>query len=328
LLNGQQARYESLVCESEPGNLLFRCRRTFLIIMNSHSDLARHLLLSLVAVSAFGCSEFRARQQARQGNRHFREGNYAAAVAAYSSAEQLHPMPVVSFNKGLACRQLMIPGAKSRQNEQAVDCALDSFRRLKEQSPSDPRADQLYQQTLFDADRFEALARLYAAQLQHNRTDLAALNGLIQVYSSSGRWDDALHWTVERAKRAPRDAEAQYAVGVLIYTHLFEKGGGAEQSAYDPRPGGASKIQPATNPGDITGPARVALAQQGIECLQKALEIRPAYAEAVTYLGLLYRQESFAYFDQPAKWQAAVDSAEEFRKRATALHAQRTNTQP
>jgi hypothetical protein len=72
----------------------------------------------------------------------------------------------------------------------------------------------------------------------------------------------------------------------------------------------------------------VALAQQGIECLQKALEIRPAYAEAVTYLGLLYRQESFAYFDQPAKWQAAVDSAEEFRKRATALHAQRTNTQP
>jgi len=299
-----------------------------LIIMNAHSELARHLLLSLLAVSASGCSEFRARQQAREGNRHFREGNYAAAVGAYSAAEQLRPMPVISFNKGLACRQLMMPGAKSRQNEQAVDCALNSFRRLKEQSPSDPRADQLYQQTLFDADRFEALGRLYTAQLQHNPGDLAALNGLIQVYSNSGRWDDALHWTIERAKHAPRDAEAQYAVGVTIYTHLFEKGGGAEQSAYDPRPGGAPKNRPAANAGDITGTARVALAQQGIAYLKRALEIRTAYAEAVTYLGLLYRQESFAYFDQPANWQAAVDNAEEFRKRATALHAQRASAQP
>jgi len=298
-------------------------------MMNMRPPFARQLLVSFLAVSALGCSEFRARQRAREGNRYFQEGNYAAAVGAYSAAEQLHPMPVISFNKGLACRQLMMPGAKSRQNEQAVDCALDSFRHLKEQSPSDPRADQLYQQTLFDADRFDALGRLYLAQLQHSPNDLAALNGLIQVYSNSGHWDEALHWTIERAKRAPRDAEAQYAVGVLIYSRLFEKGGGAEQSAYDPRPqAAASKIPPANSADDITGRARVALAEQGIEYLKKALEARPAYAEAVTYLGLLYRQESFAFFDQPAKWQSAVDTAEEFRKQATALHAQRRTTQP
>jgi tetratricopeptide (TPR) repeat protein len=297
--------------------------------MNVNPESARRLLLFVATVSVCGCSEFRARQLARQGNRHFHEGNYAAAVGAYSAAQQLHPMPVISFNQGLACRQLMIPGAKSREHEQAVDCALASFQRLKEQNPSDLRADQLYQQTLFDADRFDALARLYTAQLQHNPSDLAALNGLIQVYSKAGRWDEALHWTTERAMRAPRDAEAQYAVGVLIYNRLFEKGGGAEQSAYDPRPAGAQgKIPPATNPGDITGAARVALAEQGIEYLKKALEVRAAYAEAITYLGLLYRQESFAYFDQPAKWQAAVDTAEVFRKQATALHAQRAGTQP
>lgn len=296
--------------------------------MEVHTKLARRLLCAVVAVSALGCSEFRARQRAREGNRHFQEGNYTAAVASYSAAEQLHPMPVISLNKGLACRQLMMPGAKSRANEGAIDCALASFRRLKEQRPSDPRADQLYQQTLFDADRFDELARLYTAQLQKDPADLASLNGLIQVYSSSGRWDDALHWTIERATRAPRDAEAQYAVGVLIYTHLFEKGGGTEQSAYDPRPGAAPQPTPATAPGDITGPARVALAERGIAFLKHALELRPAYVEAVTYLGLLYRQESFAYFDQPAQWQTAVDTAEEFRKRAGALQAQRKPTQP
>jgi tetratricopeptide (TPR) repeat protein len=297
--------------------------------MNALSELVRPLLILCVSVSALGCSEFRARQRAREGNRHFREGDYAAAVSAYSAAEQLHPMPVISFNKGLACRQLMLPGAKSPQNEQAISCALGSFQRLKEQRPNDSRADQLYQQTLFDADRFDALAELYTAQLQRSPSDPAALNGLIQVYSNAGRWDDALHWTIERAKRASGDAEAQYAVGVLIYSRLSEKGGGAEQSTYDPRPQGTRlKIPPATNPGDITGAERVALAERGIEYLKKAVQIRPAYAEALTYLGLLYRQESFAYFDQPAKWQVAVDSAEEFRKRATALHAQRTTAQP
>lgn len=297
--------------------------------MKARSERIRRLLILCVSLSAFGCSEFRARQLAREGNRQFHDGNYAAAVSAYSAAEQLHPMPVISFNKGLACRQLMMPGAKSPENERAVTCALSSFRRLKEQSPSDGRADQLYQQTLFDADRFDDLAQLYSGELQRNPNDPAALNGLIQVYSNAGRWDDALHWTIERAKRAPHDAEAQYAVGVLIYSRLFEKGGGPEQSTYDPRPQGTEqKIPPATSPGDITGAKRVALAEQGIGFLKKALQIRPAYAEAVTYLGLLYRQESFAYFDQPAKWQAAVDSAEEFRKQATALHAQRATAQP
>jgi tetratricopeptide (TPR) repeat protein len=297
--------------------------------MNVHPAFSRHFLLICVSMSALGCSEFRARQHARQGNRYFHDGNYAAAVDSYTTAEQLHPMPVVAFNKGLACRQLMVPGAKSPDNERATNCALESFSRLKQLSPRDARADQLYQQTLFDADRFDALAQLYAAQLQKNPTDPAALNGLIQVYSSSGRWDDALHWTIERAKRSPGDAEAHYAVGVLIYSRLFEKGGGVEQATYDPRPQtGQLKVPPAPRPDDITGEARVGLAQQGIDFLEEALRIRPAYPEALTYLGLLHRQKSFAYFDQLAKWQTAVDKAEELRKQVTALHAPGAATRP
>jgi tetratricopeptide (TPR) repeat protein len=291
--------------------------------MTPLTALARPLLILGMSIGAFGCSEFRSRQLAREGNERFREGDYAAAVSAYSRAEQLHPLAVIAFNKGLACRQMMVPGAKSAESRRATDCALSSFERLKELSPSDARADQLYQQTLFDADRFDTLAQLYRARLERNPTDPAALNGLIQVHSSAGHWDEALHWTVERAERAPRDAEAQYAVGVFIYARLFEKGGGTEQSTYDPRPQGKKlKIPPAPGADDINGAARVELAERGIKYLKRALQIRPAYAEALIYLGLLYRQESFAYFDEPAKWQVAVDTAEDFRKQATALHVQ------
>ena len=36
----------------------------------------------------------------------------------------------------------------------------------------------------------------------------------------------------------------------------------------------------------------------------------------MTYMNLLYRQKSFAYFDKPEEWQKAIDSAEMWRKKA------------
>jgi tetratricopeptide (TPR) repeat protein len=280
------------------------------------------LFAAFALLALAGCSELRARQRGREGNRYFQEGNYAAAVQAYSTSEQLYPLAVVALNKGLACRQLLLPGAKTTENERATDCALRAFTRLKQLSPQDARADQLYQQTLFDADRFEELVVLFQKQLARSPDDPAAINALVQVYSRWGRWDEALRWTEERALRRAQDAEAHYAVGVFVYNRLFEKGGGPDRSSYDPRPSPEPKPAPAFAHGDIVGAQRSELAERGIAHLKRALELRPGYADALTYLGLLYRQKSFAYFNEPSAWQTAVDSAEFFRQKAMAAHAE------
>lgn len=280
------------------------------------AKIAEKLLISLLVVGLFGCQELRARQYGREGNRHFREGDYRAAVAAYSASEQLAPLAAVQLNKGLACRQLLLPGARTSENERAASCALEAFRRLKKLSPGDERAERLYQQTLFDSDRYDQLVELYQQQLRRAPEDPAAINGLIQVYSRWGRWDEALRWTEERTRRRPLDPEAHYALGVFIYNRLFEKGGGPEKSSFDPRPGREPKVAPAFEATDISGKERVALAERAILALKKAVELRPTYSEALTYLGLVYRQQSFAYFNEPDAWQAAVDSAEAYRKQA------------
>jgi tetratricopeptide (TPR) repeat protein len=290
--------------------------------MNAPTELARNLVIIALAMASVGCSELRARQLAREGNRQFREGHYSAAIQSYAAAQRLHPLPVVAFNQGLACRQLMLPGAKTAENERAVECALSAFSQLKRLDPADPRAEQLYQQTLFDADSFERLAEIYTQQLRTKPDDRAALNALVQVYLRWGRWDEALRWTIERVQRNGSDAEAHYAVGVLIYSRLFEKGGGPDQSSFDPRPQGSEpKLPPPMVSGDIVGEERARLAELGISHLKRALELRPTYADALIYLGLLYRQKSFAYFDRPLEWQNAVDAAENYRKQAMALHA-------
>lgn len=289
---------------------------------------SRPSLLLGFALLTSGCSELQARSHARTGNGHFQDGNYAAAVQEYEIADQLHPgLAVVSLNRGLACRQLMIPGARSAEQDRAVDCALAAFKRLKELRPDDPRGEQLYVQTLFDADRFDTLVAMYEGQLKDNPQNLAAINSLIAVHSRADNWQEALRWSMKRADIEAKDAEAQYTVGVMIYNRLYQKGG-ADKASYDPRPDPnlAPKDQPPKTPppftvGDVIGSARIQLADLGIKYMERALELRPKYHEAMIFMGLLYRQKSYGYLDKPVDWEQATNKAEEWRLKAVQLVA-------
>jgi tetratricopeptide (TPR) repeat protein len=272
--------------------------------------------VALASLALLGCAELQGRRHARQGNRFYLEGNYAKAVEEYARAEQLLPnLSVIALNHGIACRQMMVPGAKTAENEAAASCALEAFSKLKRMRPQDPRGEQLYLQTLFDADRFDALIEHYEAQLRRRPENLEAVNALAQICARLDRWDEALKWTRRRSEIALRDPEAQYATGVLIWTRLFQKGGHGEQATYNPKAALAQPAPPFAQ-GDIVGSERALLADLGIQYLERALALRPTYREAMVYLNLLYRQKSYAFLDEPERWQAALDQALLWQKKA------------
>ena len=297
---------------------------------------ARLALLAILVVCA-SCADLRGRRRVREGNRLFREGLYAQALEHYRAAETLVPeFPLLWLNEGLTCRQLMIPGAKTPENDRAADCAIQAFERLH--GLGDPRGEQLQVQTLLDADRFEILERMYGERLRAKPADLAAMNGLIHVQSRAGKVDEALRLYERRAALQANDAEAQYAVGVFVWQELFRRGGGPEQAAFDPRPDptaqqavkeGAKKGAKTNEPlkkqpppmrlGDIGGPKRVALAELGIKYLERAVAMQPKYREAMAYLALLHRQKAIAFFAEPDKWQATIDAAERWSRAAAQL---------
>jgi tetratricopeptide (TPR) repeat protein len=273
----------------------------------------------LMLLSCGGCAEVRGRRRIQKANQLYREGQYKEAVAMFHEAEQFVPdFWVLWINMGYTCRQMLVPGAKTPENSGATRCALEAFQRLGQLRPSDPRGPALYEQTLFETDQYEALAKMYTQRVEQNPSDEQALNGLIQVYS---KWPehtgDAVAWYRKKADLKPGDAEAQYGVGVFIWHELFAKGGGADKAAFDPRPDPSNKKQPKTpppsSPDDIVGARRIELGDIGIRYLERALEQRSKYHEAMTYLNLLYRQKSYAYFDDPDQWQKCVDKATEWR---------------
>ena len=55
---------------------------------------------------------------------------------------------------------------------------------------------------------------------------------------------------------------------------------------------------------------------QGMEAVDKALEIRPDYFEALTYKNLLLRQMANKVEKNPAKQQELIRQADEFQKKA------------
>jgi hypothetical protein len=302
----------------------------------------RGLGLLCLAFFATGCSELKARHHAREGNAHFLNGDYAGAVREYEIAEQTYPgLAVVALNKGLACRQMLTPGSTTPDQARAVDCATSSFQKMKELSPEDKRGDQLYIQTLFDGDRFDTLAQIYEKQLQADAKNMAAINGLISVHQRADHWNETLKYTMMRADIDQDDAEEQYAVGVMIFQRLYQKGGAdPEKAKFDPRPDPNAapppkpkrkrrgknakaeppaplKMAPAFNVGDVVGAERVRLSDIGLKYLQRALEIRPNYKEAMAFVNLVYRQKSFAYLERPTEWEPLFNLANEWLAKAT-----------
>jgi hypothetical protein len=215
---------------------------------------------------------------------------------------------------------------------------------MKELAPEDPRGDRLYVQTLFDGDRFDKLVEIYEAQVKADPKNMAAINGLISVHSRAEHWNEALRWAMTRADIDDKDAEEQYAVGAMIFARLYQKGG-ADKAGYDPRPDPnevpppppkaskrrgkkhakaepppvPTKMPPPFTVGDIVGNERVRLADIGLKYLQRAIDLRPNYREAIGFISMIYRQKSFAYLEKPTEWEPLVNLANEWLAKANAM---------
>jgi tetratricopeptide (TPR) repeat protein len=289
------------------------------------SSCASAFALALLFLPA--CTQVRGRKRIREANELYHRGKYAEAVKLYQEAESMVPeLPALWLNEGYTCRQLIAPGGHDPESRRAAACALAAFHRLGEVAPNDPRAGELIVQTWFDVQDYPSLEAAFLERRRQAPDDLDAVHGLQDVYLKWGKWPQALEWSKQAAALRPNDAEAQYGVGTFVWQILSSHGGGAPMAGYSPWPevSGASASMtvapPATRPGDITAEARVALADQGIAYLEKALQRRPHYPEAMTYLALLWRQKSFAFFTDPIAWQGAVDEADNWQQRAALCH--------
>ena len=208
------------------------------------------------------------------------------AIANYQKSAEVDNDPQI---KRLAMEYLVNAYGPDKLNDPAQ--AEPILLRMVEMDPKEPNnyfgLANIYEQS-GDYERAEQMLTK-AKDMRPN--DAQVYMQLAGFYNRQGEFDKTMEALHARAAQEPNNPEAYYTIA----TYYWEK---AYRDFTTPQPD------------------KVKFVQQGIQAIDKAIELKPDYFEALTYKNLLLRVQATLEKD-PARQQQLLREADQFRDRAT-----------
>jgi tetratricopeptide (TPR) repeat protein len=224
--------------------------------------------LLLLAAGLFGCNKLKARDLLNKGVAAYKNGQYDTAIEDFKQAKELDPgLMNARLYLATAYASQYIPGAPSDQNVRLGNQAVNEFKEV----------------------------------LQIDPNNLSAIDGIGSIlFQMAGtpydpkKFEESKSYHQKHIELKPNDPEPYYWIGVIDWTLSF-RANGELRAAYnrehvnkqvrdtDPLPPALRNEYTAK-----FGP----LVEEGISDLQKAIQIRPDYDDAMAYLNLLYRRKA------------------------------------
>jgi tetratricopeptide (TPR) repeat protein len=212
--------------------------------------------LVVVVVSLTGCDKLKARDQLNKGVQSFKAGRYEEAITHFQNAERLDPkLPTAKAFLATALSQNVVPGLTTPDNLKIAQQAIDTFKEVLTEDPS----------------------------------DINSMKGIASLYFNTKKFDEAKDWQKKVLAVDPKDPEAAYTVGVIDWTVAFQNAQKMTGTNDDGQ--GNVKVFTKNNCADIqkeNGP----LVEEGLKYLNTAIENRPNYDDAMSYLNLTYRRKA------------------------------------
>jgi tetratricopeptide (TPR) repeat protein len=225
-------------------------------------------LLAVVVAAGSGCNKLKARDLLNKGVANFKNGQYDAAVEDFKQAKDLDPSLLnARLYLATAYASQYIPGAPSDENVKRGKAAIDEFKGVLEKDPN----------------------------------NLSAIDGIGSIlFQMSGqpynpeKFQESKSYHQKHIELKPTDPEPYYWIGVIDWTQAF-RGNAEMRTEYnkehinkqikesDPLPA-AVRTQFIDKYGKLV--------DEGIASLQKAIQLRPDYDDAMAYLNLLYRRKA------------------------------------
>jgi tetratricopeptide (TPR) repeat protein len=215
-----------------------------------------------------------------QGIEAYRNGRYAAAAEHFAAAVQLDPGYVdARLYLGTSLMAQYVPGSDDPGNAHLASRAVDEFQEVLNLDP------------------------------EHE----LALSSIASIYYRQKKYDEAAEWYEKLTSLDPDNKEAWYTLGVIAWNRFYPAHEAARATAGLQPP----DTGPLPDPGLRKDLKRrySAIVAEGIEDLQKALSIDPAYDDAMAYLNLLLRQRA-DWADSPAEYQKEIAAADVWVQKA------------
>jgi tetratricopeptide (TPR) repeat protein len=254
--------------------------------MTRTAKLALALAVLALLTTGVGCNKLRARDQLNKGVQAYKAAKYETAIEHFKNAVELDPKLInARLYLATAYANQVIPNVDSPENVQMAQQAIDEFQKVLEQNPT-------------------------------TEAKVNSMKGVASLYFNTKKLDQAREWHKKVLEVDPQDPETYYSIGVIDWT-----------KAYAPRMAERAKLglKP-TEPLNVKKPdekkacetlrsENQEAVQEGIDMLQKALQYRPDYDDAMAYLNLMYRERADIQCDDPAAQQADLQTADEWVKK-------------
>ena len=256
--------------------------------MNKSGRVITILAVLLALLSAVGCEKLRARDQLNKGVQSYKNARYEESIEHFKNAVQLDPSLInARLYLATAYAQQYIPGADSPDNNKFAEQAIDEFKKVLDANP--PKEQQIH-----------------------------SLKGIASLYFNMKKMDQSKQYYQKVADLDPNDPETYYSIAVIDWTQ-----------AYEPRLAARAKL--GLKPTDMTIDKKTcadllkaikatnqAPVEDGIAKLQKAIELRPDYDDAMAYLNLMYRERADLECDNPDARKDDLKKAEDMVDRTMA----------
>jgi len=220
----------------------------------------------------------------------YKNNQYEKAVDHFQKATDLDPgQPIVHLYLATAYVSLFIPGVLSQENEKMAEQAIAQYQFVLDSG----------------ADR---------------SAKIASAKGIAYLYLNMNNYEAARQYYDRASDLNPDDPEDYYSLGVIDWT-----------SCYQPRIEARAKLglRPEENlRADNAEQKRVCndlwtknrlVIEHGIYNLEKAIQLRPDYDDAMAYLNLMYHERADLECDSPAARAQDLKTADEWVAKTLAV---------
>jgi tetratricopeptide (TPR) repeat protein len=248
------------------------------------------LVVAALAFTVTGCDRLRSRQLIRKGNQYFKEQLYGDALEAYKQAKVLDPKEI-RLDKFIAMSYMGMynPGSSKPEDAEALQNAIDNFKKYLAERPDDTKAAKLLVTTYMNSQKYDEAIEFFKDLIQRNPKDTAAVQTVAMLFAKKGDFENSMIWQRKLAELEPTNAEIYYTMGVTAWDKSYN-----------------------TVPEALPPDQRRAILDEGMKNLNRALELNPDYFESMFYLNLLYRE--YAKIDDPARRAEDLAKADEWQK--------------
>jgi len=237
--------------------------------------------LTLAVISSAGCDKLRARDQLNKGVESYKNSHYEQAIDHFQHAVELDPS-LINARMYLATAYVSqyIPGVDSPDNLRTAQQAIDEYQKVIDGNP--PRDQKVN-----------------------------AAKGIAYLYLNEKNWEQAKKYYRMASELDPNDPEPYYSIGVIDWTACYQprmeeraKLGMKPEEHLNAKNKDQAKVCQELK--EKNTPAIT----EGIDSLDKAIQLRPDYDDAMAYLNLMYREKADVECDDPAAREEDLKTAD------------------